>query len=376
MSLRLDPHRSDFTPFNVSEINSAINLIDTNKSYKLHCHWKYLSFSNNISKLCLVEIFNSWAFDVMNNTNDKSWSLFDTSLRPIPKNGKRRLSELKSWRPISVGTSENWILEKVFLSRLSPFLETSDCQFGYKEEHSAAHAIELVRVLERGSDCHVCMLDASSAFDTLSWYRIKDQLLDRNVPLYLIQLCLTQLSSNRISVCGTAFIYPRVGVKQGGVLSGRYFSLCYDKLISMLRRTGSGVLLYSFHKCNILLQIIVYADDIVLVSRSPNGLAELINVTLSFAQLYSDIKFNPSKSCILRLGKTSKPAVSVNRIPVAESHDYLGVPVGRKADPFKTSATKLYTKTNIMIKENKELGRCSIYVKKHCCEKLRKCIRP
>ena len=108
---------------------------------------------------------------------------------------------------------------------------TRDCQFGYKREHSTSHAIELVRVLERSSDCHVCMLDASSAFDKISWYRIRDELLKRRIPYHLIKLCMKQLTSNRISVCGTQFIYPRSGIKQGGVMSGKYFSICYDTLV-------------------------------------------------------------------------------------------------------------------------------------------------
>ena len=143
------------------------------------------------------------------------------------------------------------------MKQLRPFSVVSDCQFGYKEKHSTSHAIELVRVLERSSDCHVCMLDASSAFDKLSWCRIRDQLFKRKVPLYLIKLLLLQLSSNRISVCGTVFIYPRLGIKQGGVLSGLYFIMCYDDLVHILRKTGSGVLLLSKNNKRILIQIIV-----------------------------------------------------------------------------------------------------------------------
>ena len=146
-----------------------------------------------------------WADNDLSNRPRKLWTLFDTNLSPIPKNGKKNLSELKSWRPISLGTSENWILEKVFLKRLQPFLGVDDSQFGYnyKEGHSTSHAIELNRILERSSDCHVCMLDASSAFDKISWYRIRDELLKRRIRYYLIKLCMKQLTSNRISVCGT-----------------------------------------------------------------------------------------------------------------------------------------------------------------------------
>ena len=207
------------------------------------------------------------------------------------------------------------------------------------------------------------MLDASAAFDTLSWLRIRDQLIKRGVPIYLIKLCIRQLTSNRISVRGTSFIYPRVGVKQGGVLSGRYFSICYDDLIELLRKTGSGVILISFNNKRIFLQIIVYADDILLVSKSPYGLAELIDVTLRFAKLYNDINFNPGKSWILRIGTNRKNAVSVRGIPVTESHEYLGTTIGRGSNPSKFSTSKLYTKANIMAKENKQLNRCSSDVK-------------
>ena len=329
----------------------------------MHYHWKSLLTYNHSAKICLMETFNCWASDIITSKPAKTWGLFDTSLSPIPKNGKKKLSELKSWRPISIGTSENWILEKIFLARLLPFLGTSDFQFGYKEKHSASHAIELVRILERSNDCHVCMLDASSAFDTLSWYRIRDQLIKRNIPPYLIKLCISQLTSNRISVCHTSFIYPRVGVKQGGILSGRYFSICYDDLIDMLRKAGSGVILISFNNKRIFLQIIVYADDIMLISRSPYGLKQLIDITFQFSLLYNDITFNPGKSYILRLGTDRKPPVSVRGIPVTYAHEYLGVTIGTKADPQRFAAGKLFTKANIMAKENKELYRCSRPVK-------------
>ena len=38
---RLDSNRSAFLPFHIDELNEAINLIETNKSYKMYCHWKY-----------------------------------------------------------------------------------------------------------------------------------------------------------------------------------------------------------------------------------------------------------------------------------------------------------------------------------------------
>ena len=85
---------------------------------------------------------------------------------------------------------------------------------------------------------------------------------------------------------------------------------------------------------------------ILLIARSPHGLSELIKVTLNFSRRYGDLSFNPSKSLILRLGRNSLLAVSVNSIPVTECCEYVGVMIGRAAKPQNTAATVLYTKTN------------------------------
>ena len=200
------------------------------------------------------------------------WDLFAANINVIPKKGKDDLSALQSWRPITIGSSENWLLEKIMQSRLMPFLSTSDCQFGYKSQHSANHAIEIVRILERNHDAHACFLDASSAFDNLSWRRIKDQLVKRNVPCTLVKLVMIQLFSTKISVCNTVIFFPRSGVKQGGVLSGILFSACYDGLVEAVEGTSAGILIACCNNRFKLICIIIYADDVLLIAASPNGL--------------------------------------------------------------------------------------------------------
>lgn len=353
--------------FSLQEVYDAISLIDTDKSYKRHYHWKSL-FSlnpNHCAFTCLLEIFNCWSQHSLLNYSDV-WDLFDTSLSPIPKNGKTDLSTPKAWRPISIGTSENWVLEKIFQQRLLPFSETDDCQFGYKSGHSASHAIELVRILERSPDCHVCMLDASSAFDKLSWCRIRDQLISRNVPLLLVKLLMKQLVSNRISVCGTAFIYPTAGIKQGGVLSGGFFAMCMDELVKDLRGTGAGVILRNLLRMCVLLFAIIYADDIILVARSPYGLKNLITVTFSFAKKYNDLSFNTAKSWILRLGRNNFSPVSVCNISTSECQMYLGVPIGKQSNAQRAAASRLYSKTHILLQQNRDLHRCRYSIKNLC----------
>ena len=152
-------------------------------------------------------------------------------------------------------------------------------------------------------------------------------------------------------------------MKQGGILSGIIFSACYDNLVDLIKRTRAGLLLKNSNNLFTFIQILIYADDIILFSRSPYGLKLLIDKAISFCNLYNDISFNASKSVILRLGSGRKPPVSVCNIPTAESAEYLGIEIGRQADPQKTASALLYRNTNIMMKQNQELKKCSVHIK-------------
>ena len=101
------------------------------------------------------------------------------------------------------------------------------------------------------------------------------------------------------------------------------------------------------------------------MSSSPNGLERLIEETFIFANR-CNISFNPSKSCIVRLGPHRKRSVSVCRIASSERHTYLGVQIGRGAAPDSDAAAKLYTNANVLLSQNRELKKCGIAIKNAC----------
>ena len=207
------------------------------------------------------------------------------------------------------------------------------------------------------------MLDASSAFDMLSWRRIKAQFIKRGLSNCYIKILMLQLFSNKICVCGCIVFYSRRGVKQGGVLSGIIFSSFYDDLVDMLRSVGAGILIKTAGENLSLIFVLIYADDVILFSTSPFGLRRLIECTLRFADIFGDISFNPSKSYILRLGPGRKEPVSVCGIPTSSCQQYLGVEIGKSADPQRQAASKLYCNTNLLLVQNRQLQMCSPNVK-------------
>jgi len=155
-------------------------------------------------------------------------------------------------------------------------------------------------------------------------------------------------------------MYPTKGVKQGGCLSSYLFSICYDKLIRTIRKSSSGVLLKTLK-----VQILIYADDIVLCSSSSNGLVNLYDKVMQFADEYNDIKMNPSKSAILRMGFKKRKPVSFYGIPAVEKTMYLGSIISSDADHEILRATKsLFIRSNILLKQNHQIKFCNKNIRK------------
>ena len=80
------------------------------------------------------------------------------------------------------------------------------------------------------------------------------------------------------------------GVKQGGVLSPRLFTLYIDNLLILL--TDSG---YGCHINDVFMGALSYTDDITLLSPSLNGLNNMLKICSQYA-IDFDITFNSKNS--------------------------------------------------------------------------------
>ena len=90
------------------------------------------------------------------------------------------------------------------------------------------------------------------------------------------------------------------GVRQGAVSSPLFFSLYVDNLIKELRTSGIGCSIGGIY-----VGIIVYADDIFLLSASRQGLQSMVNICDDFAQKHNlrfstnpDVEKSKTKSII------------------------------------------------------------------------------
>ena len=97
-------------------------------------------------------------------------SCLNTTIVPICKNKIGNMSDTSNYRPVAVAAVMSKLLDYFILSNISPFLGTTDNQFGFKVVHSTDQYTFLLKqtasyFVTHGSSVHAVFSDASKAFD-------------------------------------------------------------------------------------------------------------------------------------------------------------------------------------------------------------------
>ena len=176
------------------------------------------------------------------------------------------------------------------------------------------------------STVYALFLDASKAFDRLNYVKLFTKLLDKGMSPITIRLLLNMYISQKIQVKWNGELSQpfsvQNGVRQGGILSPLFFSIYMDNLLKELKDSGIGC-----HIGHHYFGALGYADDVVLLCPSKEGLKILISICEKYA-LDHDILFNGKKSKLLIFGSTSNkdPKIYVNGavVPVCDNAMHLG----------------------------------------------------
>ena len=220
-------------------------------------------------------------------------------LIPLIKSKLKDAADPGNYRPIAITTISSKILESLLLSRLKPYLNTTDNQFGFKSQHSTDTCIYLLKEMLNyyslsGSPVFLCFVDVRKAFDRVNNLKLLIKLHERGTPTYLIAILHFWFKSQKFCVNWgdslSRYFGSSNGLRQGGILSPHLFNVYIDKLNRQLNSLPIGCTIND-HTTNNL----CYADDMVLISSSAEGLQRLINICCDYASSH-DIIYNETKT--------------------------------------------------------------------------------
>jgi len=218
------------------------------------------------------------------------------------------------------------VFEYCFLDRFQSLLSSSNKQFGFKKGISCSNAIYTVRnitdrYIARGSTVNLCTIDLSKAFDKVNHYALYIKLMKRQFPVQLLDMIIALFSN-----CSTCIKWDNIfsevfeisfGVRQGSVLSPILFALYIDDI-------GKSCFINCGH------DIILYADDIILIAPSVTELEKMLHMCENELR-YIDMSINYKKSCSMRIGPRCNAkcanivSLSGQRISWVTELRYLGI---------------------------------------------------
>lgn len=283
----------------VTEVVKAISELSSGRS--AGCdeltveHFKFAGVS------CAIHM--SLCFSMMLKHSFLPPSLTKVVLTPIVKDKTGKTSDKDNYRPIALATVSSKVLERVILNCCRSHLDTSDHQFGFKGKHSTDMAVFALKeitdyYLSNRSPVFICFVDARKAFDRVNHWTLFDKLLRRGMHTDIVKLLVNWYETQKFHVRWGSTVTEGFcvsnGVRQGGILSPYLFNVYTDELSERLDMSGVG--------CRYLGSInhLCYADDMVLLSPTPQGLQKLLDVCANYAATH-DILFNTKKTVCMAL---------------------------------------------------------------------------
>ena len=240
----------------------------------------------------------------------KDWGM--AVVVPIYKKGKR--DDPSNYRPISLLSVTSKIYARHLLARLKEWLEKEniivDEQAGFREERGTLeHCLILQHLIEKYASKNVTSLyaafvDLKAAFDSIPraqlWAKLENSTVDKRLLALIRMLYRNTTLRVRYSRQGhhTEQIETFNGVRQGCLLAPMLFIFYINNLVSHLDSTDCHTPKIAERSIPALL----YADDIVVLARTPIGLKRAMRKLMSFCKEES-LVINDSKTKVIAFGK-------------------------------------------------------------------------
>ena len=248
------------------------------------------------------------------------------------------ISDPSNYRGLTITSSNGKLFNRVLNARLDKFLikynGIDECQIGFrKKARTSDHMFVLKTIIDKycvagNKKLYSCFVDFRKAYDTVIHTGIKLKLLDIGVGslFYNIIKNMYSVSKSCIKVnneISDSFLL-KIGVKQGDNLIPNLFNIFINDLSKYLQSSGDAVLLND-RPVNCLM----YADDIVLLSTSPQGLQTKLDILKQYCNDWC-LTVNTNKTKVLifnKAGKHIKHTFNFNdsQLECVNRYKYLGI---------------------------------------------------
>ena len=293
--------------------------------------------------------------------------LLIATIIPLIKDKTGDIESSDNYRSIALSSVILKIFDWIVMTLFGNTLGLDELQFSYQKNCSTTMCTWLVvenigHYTRNGSEVFTCFMDMKKAFDLVKHSLLFKKLVERKMPAIFLRLLLYMYMHQSAKVKWNGSISDAFsilnGVKQGAVLSAILFCVYIDDLIKELRRNRDGCWVE-----NRYVGIAIYADDIVLLSPSLDGLQNMVDTCSGYAKKYHltfSTNENPDKSktkCMAFLKKDRNLRnIKLNKkdLPWVKTIKHLGSTIQNNLDCHMRQDTS--EKRAMYIAKNNELN--------------------
>lgn len=314
-----------------TEISKAISRLKNGKAVSLDgISNEMIKAAHNTLLPCLAKVFNRI---LVSDVYPELWS--KGYLSPIFKANDRH--DPYNYRGIAINSCIGKLFNAVLNARLDFFLENHSVihktQIGSKKKARTADHIFIIKTLineyfQTGKKMYTCFVDFTKAFDRVSRNCLLSTLLEYNIGGHFYKIIKSMFQQSKLCVKVnnqiTPFFKSEIGVRQGDPLSANLFNIFINKIPTIFDNTCAPVKLN-----NKDLSCLLYADDVVLLSETKEGLQKSISYLKKFCDTIGmEINFNKSKIIIFnKAGKIipAKFTIGDTELEIVKEYKYLGI---------------------------------------------------
>lgn len=281
----------------------------------------------------------------------------DGIINPIHK--KSSINVADNYRKVTVMPAAGKVLESILNSRLvnrNIILNLDDpYQSGFKiNARTTDNIFTLNSIIHRqklkGKPLYVCFVDFTKAFDYVNRAALYYKLIQRGIRGKLLKIIIDMYDKAKCKVKWKGKVGGKIdsefGVLQGGMMSPKLFTEFLHDLREYFEKEYGIVL------DDDVLTYILFADDLILMSETPEGLQKLLDGLFGFCKKWHLI-VSLTKTNVMIFGKRERSCQNMKfkfneqEIAIVSEYKYLGtIFSSRTHDPLKKTHEYLLQKAS------------------------------